>query len=193
MCILPLVFLSILSLSSSPLPTSLWAPSIFLNINLPYYLNPSSWISFVCFRLLWLPHLILSTKQARHNLSESQCHCHRTMDQLCRKVMYIYRGSGKQLRSQLGWIWRVRLHALIYIPLLLLLIIRTFNPKSSTNSYSCNSRCGAGCAGTAVGNAYTQDCFSHDICSYFNNASGGARFVMQSLGMKIALADRKFS
>jgi hypothetical protein len=28
-----------------------------------------------------------------------------------------------------------------------------------------------------LGNAYTQDCFSHDICSYFNSASGGARFV----------------
>ena len=24
-------------------------------------------------------------------------------------------------------------------------------------------------------NPSTQDCFSHDICSYFNNASGGAR------------------
>ncbi|KAL6415703.1 putative hydrolytic enzyme protein [Ilyonectria robusta] len=45
-------------------------------------------------------------------------------------------------------------------------------------SYSCNGRCGAGCTGTALGNAYTQDCFSHDICSYFNNASGGARSDM---------------
>ncbi|ORY59489.1 uncharacterized protein BCR38DRAFT_444672 [Pseudomassariella vexata] len=41
--------------------------------------------------------------------------------------------------------------------------------------YSCNGRCGAGCNGVAVGNVYTQDCFSHDICSWFNNASGGAR------------------
>ncbi|KAH7386134.1 hypothetical protein BKA66DRAFT_511429 [Pyrenochaeta sp. MPI-SDFR-AT-0127] len=40
--------------------------------------------------------------------------------------------------------------------------------------YSCNGRCGAGCKGTAIGNVYTQDCFSHDICSWFNNASGGA-------------------
>ncbi|PQE07654.1 hydrolytic enzyme protein [Rutstroemia sp. NJR-2017a BBW] len=40
--------------------------------------------------------------------------------------------------------------------------------------YSCNGRCGAGCSGTALGNYYTQDCFSHDICSWFNNASGGA-------------------
>ncbi|KAF2126959.1 hypothetical protein P153DRAFT_388277 [Dothidotthia symphoricarpi CBS 119687] len=40
--------------------------------------------------------------------------------------------------------------------------------------YSCNGRCGAGCTGTAVGNAYTQDCFSHDACSWFNNAKGGA-------------------
>ncbi|KAF2765940.1 hypothetical protein EJ03DRAFT_318498 [Teratosphaeria nubilosa] len=38
--------------------------------------------------------------------------------------------------------------------------------------YSCNGRCGSGCTGSAVGNVYTQDCFSHDICSYFNNASG---------------------
>ncbi|KAL5041483.1 hypothetical protein BDW71DRAFT_201352 [Aspergillus fruticulosus] len=49
----------------------------------------------------------------------------------------------------------------------------------STNSagegdYSCNCRCGAGCTGTALGNTYTQDCFSHDICSYFENASGGS-------------------
>ncbi|KAJ4264495.1 hypothetical protein NW762_005695 [Fusarium torreyae] len=28
--------------------------------------------------------------------------------------------------------------------------------------------------GSALGNVYTQDCFSHDICSYFNSASGGA-------------------
>ncbi|KAH8896817.1 hypothetical protein GQ53DRAFT_819076 [Thozetella sp. PMI_491] len=40
--------------------------------------------------------------------------------------------------------------------------------------YSCNGRCGAGCTGAALGNAYTQDCFSHDICSWFNNASGGS-------------------
>ncbi|EPS26413.1 hypothetical protein PDE_01349 [Penicillium oxalicum 114-2] len=46
--------------------------------------------------------------------------------------------------------------------------------SSGSGDYSCNGRCGAGCSGTAVGNAYTQDCFSHDICSYFNNASGGA-------------------
>jgi hypothetical protein len=44
-------------------------------------------------------------------------------------------------------------------------------------SYSCSGRCGAGCTGTAVGNVYTQDCFSHDICSYFNDATGGARLV----------------
>lgn len=48
------------------------------------------------------------------------------------------------------------------------------------NSYSCNGRCGAGCSGTAIGNAYTQDCFLHDICSWFNNASGGARYVFGS-------------
>ncbi|TDZ37528.1 hypothetical protein CTRI78_v011105 [Colletotrichum trifolii] len=46
--------------------------------------------------------------------------------------------------------------------------------SAGSGDYSCNGRCGAGCSGTAVGNAYTQDCFSHDICSYFNNASGGA-------------------
>ncbi|KAJ8069555.1 hypothetical protein OCU04_003205 [Sclerotinia nivalis] len=40
--------------------------------------------------------------------------------------------------------------------------------------YSCNGRCGAGCTGVALGNYYTQDCWNHDICSYFNNASGGA-------------------
>jgi len=46
------------------------------------------------------------------------------------------------------------------------------------DSYSCNGRCGAGCSGFALGNAYTQDCFSHDVCSWFNNASGGARYVV---------------
>ncbi|WPA97384.1 uncharacterized protein RHO25_001994 [Cercospora beticola] len=55
----------------------------------------------------------------------------------------------------------------------------TVGSNFGTNSanggeYSCNGRCGAGCSGTAIGNAYTQDCFSHDICSYFENASGGA-------------------
>lgn len=47
----------------------------------------------------------------------------------------------------------------------------------NNRSYSCNGRCGAGCSGASLGNAYTQDCFSHDICSYFNSASGGARYV----------------
>ncbi|TQN71911.1 hypothetical protein CSHISOI_03591 [Colletotrichum shisoi] len=45
---------------------------------------------------------------------------------------------------------------------------------AGSGDYSCNGRCGAGCSGTAIGNVYTQDCFSHDICSYFNSASGGA-------------------
>lgn len=42
------------------------------------------------------------------------------------------------------------------------------------HSYSCNGRCGAGCTGTAVGDVYTQDCFSHDICSYFELSTTGA-------------------
>ncbi|KAE8310294.1 hypothetical protein BDV41DRAFT_397324 [Aspergillus transmontanensis] len=46
--------------------------------------------------------------------------------------------------------------------------------SAGNGDYSCNGRCGAGCTGTAVGNVYTQDCFSHDICSYFEDASGGA-------------------
>ncbi|OJJ78983.1 uncharacterized protein ASPGLDRAFT_181778 [Aspergillus glaucus CBS 516.65] len=46
--------------------------------------------------------------------------------------------------------------------------------SDGSGDYSCNGRCGAGCTGTAVGDVYTQDCFSHDICSYFNNASGGS-------------------
>ncbi|KAJ4983351.1 hypothetical protein SVAN01_11136 [Stagonosporopsis vannaccii] len=50
-----------------------------------------------------------------------------------------------------------------------------FGTNSVTGGdYSCNGRCGVGCSGTAIGNAYTQDCFSHDVCSWFNNASGGA-------------------
>lgn len=52
----------------------------------------------------------------------------------------------------------------------------SFNAVPNTlHRYSCNGRCGAGCSGTAIGNVYTQDCFSHDVCSWFNNASGGAR------------------
>ncbi|KAF1961036.1 hypothetical protein CC80DRAFT_403478, partial [Byssothecium circinans] len=55
----------------------------------------------------------------------------------------------------------------------------TVGSNFGTNSvnggdYSCNGRCGVGCSGSAVGNVYTQGCFSHDICSWFNNASGGA-------------------
>ncbi|OJJ07375.1 hypothetical protein ASPVEDRAFT_365574 [Aspergillus versicolor CBS 583.65] len=49
-----------------------------------------------------------------------------------------------------------------------------YGTNSAGGEYSCNGRCGAGCSGTAVGDAYTQDCFSHDICSYFENASGGS-------------------
>ncbi|KAI5927581.1 hypothetical protein F4810DRAFT_648406 [Camillea tinctor] len=49
-----------------------------------------------------------------------------------------------------------------------------YGTNNAGGDYSCNGRCGAGCSGTALGNVYTQDCFSHDICSYFNNASGGA-------------------
>ena len=57
----------------------------------------------------------------------------------------------------------------------------------SSCSYSCNGRCGAGCSGASLGNAYTQDCFSHDICSYFNSASGGARFVAFFLSSMVYL------
>ncbi|PQE19537.1 hydrolytic enzyme protein [Rutstroemia sp. NJR-2017a WRK4] len=45
---------------------------------------------------------------------------------------------------------------------------------NAVNGGDCNGRCGAGCTGAALGNYYTQDCFNHDICSWFNNASGGA-------------------
>ncbi|KAK4210537.1 hypothetical protein QBC37DRAFT_474975 [Rhypophila decipiens] len=49
-----------------------------------------------------------------------------------------------------------------------------FGRNAIGSDYSCNGRCGAGCSGAAVGNVYTEDCFSHDICSYFYSASGGA-------------------
>ncbi|KAH7035848.1 uncharacterized protein B0I36DRAFT_238874 [Microdochium trichocladiopsis] len=49
-----------------------------------------------------------------------------------------------------------------------------YGKNAAGGDYSCNGRCGAGCSGVALGNFYTQDCFSHDICSYFENASGGA-------------------
>ncbi|KAK8157710.1 hypothetical protein BKA80DRAFT_240250 [Phyllosticta citrichinensis] len=54
------------------------------------------------------------------------------------------------------------------------LVGSNYGSNSAGGEYSCNGRCGAGCSGTAIGNVYTQDCFSHDICSYFENASGGA-------------------
>ncbi|KAI5371029.1 hypothetical protein Slin14017_G019080 [Septoria linicola] len=46
--------------------------------------------------------------------------------------------------------------------------------SANGGDYGCNGRCGASCSGASIGNAYTQDCFSHDICSWFENASGGA-------------------
>ncbi|CAJ2501271.1 Uu.00g041240.m01.CDS01 [Anthostomella pinea] len=49
-----------------------------------------------------------------------------------------------------------------------------YGTNSAGGDYSCNGRCGAGCTGTALGNVYAQDCFSHDICSYFENATGGS-------------------
>ncbi|OJJ42303.1 hypothetical protein ASPZODRAFT_77270 [Penicilliopsis zonata CBS 506.65] len=57
--------------------------------------------------------------------------------------------------------------------------VGTVGSNYGTNSddegdYSCNGRCGEGCTGFSIGNVYTQDCFSHDICSYFNDATGGA-------------------
>ncbi|KAI0594098.1 hypothetical protein F4775DRAFT_575273 [Biscogniauxia sp. FL1348] len=52
-----------------------------------------------------------------------------------------------------------------------------YGTNEAGGDYSCNGRCGAGCSGAALGDVYTQDCFSHDICSYFNNASGGASYV----------------
>lgn len=52
-----------------------------------------------------------------------------------------------------------------------------YGRNAAGGDYSCNGRCGAGCTGAALGNFYTQDCFSHDVCSYFENASGGARSV----------------
>ncbi|KAG9256532.1 uncharacterized protein F5Z01DRAFT_671788 [Emericellopsis atlantica] len=63
---------------------------------------------------------------------------------------------------------------------------------SGSGDYSCNGRCGAGCSGTALGNAYTLDCFSHDICSYFNNASGGASDPNCGAAFNAAIDDTAF-
>ncbi|KAI0016431.1 major facilitator superfamily domain-containing protein [Xylariomycetidae sp. FL0641] len=54
------------------------------------------------------------------------------------------------------------------------LVGSNFGKNDAGGEYSCNGRCGAGCDGAALGNVYTQDCFSHDVCSYFYNSSGGA-------------------
>ncbi|KAK1982362.1 hypothetical protein LZ30DRAFT_749388 [Colletotrichum cereale] len=44
---------------------------------------------------------------------------------------------------------------------------------AGNGDYSCNGRCGAGCSGVALGDVYTQDCFSHDMCSFFSNGTSG--------------------
>ncbi|KAJ4425117.1 hypothetical protein N0V82_000172 [Gnomoniopsis sp. IMI 355080] len=49
-----------------------------------------------------------------------------------------------------------------------------YGENASGGDYSCNGRCGAGCNGTAIGDVYTQDCFTHDICSYFELSTTGA-------------------
>ncbi|KAL2276041.1 hypothetical protein FJTKL_01434 [Diaporthe vaccinii] len=49
-----------------------------------------------------------------------------------------------------------------------------YGTNAAGGDYSCNGRCGSGCSGVGLGNVYSQDCFSHDICSYFNDATGGA-------------------
>ncbi|KAI0482587.1 hypothetical protein GGR56DRAFT_196657 [Xylariaceae sp. FL0804] len=49
-----------------------------------------------------------------------------------------------------------------------------YGTNAADGDYSCNGRCGAGCTGTAVGDVYTQDCFTHDMCSYWEDATGGA-------------------
>ncbi|KAH9429994.1 hypothetical protein MCOR27_000291 [Pyricularia oryzae] len=65
------------------------------------------------------------------------------------------------------------------------------NP-AGTGDYSCNGRCGAGCSGSSLGNAYTQDCFSHDMCSFFNNASGGESDPNCGAAFKDAVDDTAF-
>ncbi|CAN8101514.1 unnamed protein product [Discula destructiva] len=49
-----------------------------------------------------------------------------------------------------------------------------YGENASGGDYSCNGRCGAGCNGTAIGDVYTQHCFTHDICSYFELSNTGA-------------------
>nr|AQA29268.1 extracellular protein 47 [Fulvia fulva] len=67
-----------------------------------------------------------------------------------------------------------------------------YGTNSAGGEYSCNGRCGAGCSGASIGNAYTQDCFSHDICSYFENASGGARDANCGAAYNSAIDDTAF-
>ncbi|KAF3761812.1 hypothetical protein M406DRAFT_333859 [Cryphonectria parasitica EP155] len=49
-----------------------------------------------------------------------------------------------------------------------------YGENASGGDYACNGRCGSACDGTAIGNVYTQDCFTHDICSYFELSTDGA-------------------
>ncbi|KAF4450440.1 hypothetical protein F53441_6439 [Fusarium austroafricanum] len=55
-----------------------------------------------------------------------------------------------------------------------------------------SGECGAGCSGAAIGNVYTQDCFSHDICSYFNSAGGGASDPNCGAAFSAAVDDTAF-
>ncbi|MEN0062392.1 MAG: hypothetical protein AAGA48_09580 [Myxococcota bacterium] len=40
--------------------------------------------------------------------------------------------------------------------------------------YDCIGRCGPACGSWWAASAWTQDCYEHDVCSYYNAASGGS-------------------
>ena len=43
--------------------------------------------------------------------------------------------------------------------------------------YGCMGRCGADCGNVFIPSAWTKDCMDHDVCSYYNNSSGGSSDV----------------
>lgn len=44
-----------------------------------------------------------------------------------------------------------------------------------TDDHNCMGMCGEGCDGIRIGGAYTQDCFNHDMCTYFNDVDEGKK------------------
>lgn len=114
---------------------------------------------------------ILASPQTQRHLPHCRSNGHRDMDQFGGTNMQIHWCGGQQL-------WRECVRGRVSV---LSFLYRSSIPRQSlvvannTFSYACNGRCGTACDGVALGNVYTQDCYTHDICSYFELSTDGAR------------------